>query len=1043
MGTVEKNKKLAFVAADIHDDYYSGFSSLLKQSVAKGLRELIVPQEVLYEMHQETFLEGVKSMLSSASQSIKVTSEDPGAIDLLLKELGSDSKWNKFFIKDADTSCHSTTRKQFLSNCYDKLKAEIQNNHDDGKPFEVSGNNIATDKVNDICSCMNQKDRHGHLTLKFDADTCADAVRHILEKGVQRSWILKCKAPVNLAAMVDNMTNGWALDCSPDSTKETTVVFFPKDDREGLYEQMLKIFKRIFSESDEDTYLVPERYWRLGIKPILEAADDPSYKISHLDFVGDPNKKLLDLLRNELKEFCETAQDGRPGAWDIRVFGSYRAIDKLNWYETDLTKDCTEDGRKRILQLNKKQNEIDKYNKDENPYCAEITMPSAETFFSSKIVGEKKQDEAIGRSDSSLDKLSIGNALRYLNLPASGYCKLFILDQQPTEKGELVNAVKQVLTNPTGRTGWIAVFKNPVVKETDTQKLVALNGAEGVKRYVIPCGDRCLLFVNETMYELWKGKLQQAVELTVTKDLTEQTDGFLPILFAASTPSSKTTKLIIPGDVDPFEGGSDWRLSHNPFCYLIDFGGGRTGWDIVFEGRTKDPYDGNYYSKYARIGKVCGVALYDEEEFRQKGKSCMRFLPREEADERIFDKSKFKGNLSEESEYREKVKFESNWWKDCTRVPLDRVLKWVEKNAKCDCTVKIEVEDAELFLKDFEKFLSKAGKSAYKWELRIDVTDEKCNGKTFIESVQKLNKPAFRYGVEIEKRKEDGKEFIFVTVKQKEWHDRVEDSGTLTLTKEDVTKRNLFGILSDVLAINRDKKSTVKIKNLSLPFKPTLYAKPSLGADEDPTFQLRDALAILLGREDFGFESLTLTSAEGLDPNAFEKALNETLKARNINRLISVSPEGVITFKKHNMPMPAFESQDQAITTSFDNKNKGVEQSMLTLKWTDEWTKWFEDPTTDFGTFIEALAEHPEIRCVDFSLMPKDGVGHKKYLTENAVNKLLKVNGVYFVCRYMPDNTAGSLKDWGKWGQSYGLSFVKKASGLIATWRSYGKKITV
>jgi len=566
----------------------------------------------------------------------------------------------------------------------------------------------------------------------------------------------------------------------------------------------------------------------------------------------------------------------------------------------------------------------------------------------------------------------------------------------------LAEAVKPVLTNPAGRTGWIAVFEHSVIKEANAQALLALNNTEGVKRYVIPCGDRCLLFVNKAMYDLWNGELQQAEELTVTKNLTEQTDGFLPILFAASTPSSKTTKLIIPGDVNPFKGGSDCYLAHNPFCYLIDFGSGRTSWDIVFEGRTKDPYDENY-SKCARIGKVCGAALYDDEEFRQKGKSCMRFLPREKAAERIFDKSKFKKNLSKESDYTETVKFESNWWEDCSRVQLDQVLKWVEKNAKCDCTVEIEVKDAKLFLEDFEKFLSKAGKSAYKWELRIDVTDEECNGKTFIESVKKLNKPAFRYGVEIEERKEGGKKFIFVTVKQKEWHDRVEDSGTLTLTEKDVAGENLFGILRDVLAINRDGKSATKIMNLSLPFNPALYEDgwkgTPLGADKDPTFRLRDALAILLGRKDFDFETLTLTSTEGLDLNTFEKTLNETLKARNINRRISVSHEGVITFKKH-MQMPAFESQVQTIITSYDNKDEAVNKSIRVLKWTDEWTKWFEDPTTDFGTFIEALAEHPEIRCVNFSFMPQDSTGHKKYLTKDAVRQLLKVNDVYFVCRY-------------------------------------------
>ena len=140
------------------------------------------------------------------------------------------------------------------------------------------------------------------------------------------------------------------------------------------------------------------------------------------------------------------------------------------------------------------------------------------------------------------------------------------------------------------------------------------------------------------------------------------------------------------------------------------------------------------------------------------------------------------------------------------------------------------------------------------------------------------------------------------------------------------------------------------------------------------------------------------------------------------------------------MSMPEFESEKQKITTSYNNENKAVKKSVFTLKWTDEWTKWFEEPTTDFGTFIEALAEHPEIRCIDFSHMPKDSVGHKKYLTENAAKQLLKVNDVYFVCRYMPENTAGSLDDWEKLGQAFNLSFVKKQSGDIATWRYFGDK---
>lgn len=169
--------------------------------------------------------------------------------------------------------------------------------------------------------------------------------------------------------------------------------------------------------------------------------------------------------------------------------------------DKSLRKDCTADDRKRILQFKTEKNET--FEKYKEPYYAEITMPSAETFFSSKIVGKNKNsNHAIGRSDSSLDGLSIGNVLRYLNLPESDYCKLFILNQKPTREGELAEAVKSVLANPKGRTGWIAVFEHSVIKETGAQALIALNNDTGVQRYIIPCGDRCLLFVNKAMYNL-------------------------------------------------------------------------------------------------------------------------------------------------------------------------------------------------------------------------------------------------------------------------------------------------------------------------------------------------------------------------------------------------------------------------------------------------------------------------------------------------------------------------------------------------------------
>ena len=42
--------------------------------------------------------------------------------------------------------------------------------------------------------------------------------------------------------------------------------------------------------------------------------------------------------------------------------------------------------------------------------------------------------------------------------------------------------------------------------------------------------------------------------------------------------------------------------------------------------------------------------------------------------------------------------------------------------------------------------------------------------------------------------------------------------------------------------------------------------------------------------------------------------------------------------------------------------------------------------------------------------MAKDSDGHKKYLTEDAVKQLLKVNDVIFICRYMPKGKKGTLK---------------------------------
>lgn len=417
LDTVKKTGKLAFVAADIVGTRdRESLSKALQKAARNGLKELIVPKEALFDFYRETFLKAVNDMvlLVPKNRSVKVTSEDPGVIDLLLEKLGNDNVRNDFFIKDTATSCHSTRREQFLADCYDKLKDEIRKNHDN-KVFEVSGHNLAADKVNDICSYMNQDNRHGHLCLNFDQQTCADAVKHILKEGVKRSWILKCKASFSLDDMVNEMTNGWALNCSPSSKTETDVLFFPKNAEDALHKKMFEIFKHEFSEAD-DAYFISEQYWRLGIKPILEAVDDPESKISHLDFVvhKKEDEDLLELLSDEFKTFCKTTRAGRPGAWDIRVFSASRC-GKFDEFQNSLGKNRLADDRKRILTCIQEKNTIFKQYKES--FYAEITMPSAEAFFSSEIVQKKEPNEAIGRSDSRLNGLSIGNALRYPNLP--------------------------------------------------------------------------------------------------------------------------------------------------------------------------------------------------------------------------------------------------------------------------------------------------------------------------------------------------------------------------------------------------------------------------------------------------------------------------------------------------------------------------------------------------------------------------------------------------------------------------------------------------
>ena len=472
-------------------------------------------------------------------------------------------------------------------------------------------------------------------------------------------------------------------------------------------------------------------------------------------------------------------------------------------------------------------------------------------------------------------------------------------------------------------------------------------------------------------------------------------------------------------------------IGWKPFKSVINDGGWRTSWKIVLEGKPDSYFFSNF--KDGITGEVC-----DARTFRSGERCTLKFLTLGEGAKLIFGKSQVKREIDN----GRNCYIYPDWSQPDTRVPLGMVLEYVEEQTpKGKDVLKIEIKYNEALIEDLKEFLPKAQKPNRPWEIQVNIgkyEDEDLTATLFADKVNKLNQTVLRYKINA---KASNDRSVSVTLKKKELSERVERC-SLTLSERDVARKTLSEVLNDVGAVNRD----TKVKHLSLPFKPALYGdewkNTSLSANKDPTFMVREAVASLLRRDDFkDLKELRLTSMEGLKPEAFQRNVNKMLKTRNIDRLVSVSPEGVITFKKYNhihMTMPAFESKDRDITTSYDNEDKAVERSMLTLKWTDKWTKWFKDPTTDFVEFIEALAEHPEIRCVDFSLMSKDSVGHQKYLTEDAVKQLLKVNNVYFICRYMPNKKAGSSKDWKTWITQYNLSFVKHKDGKPAWFFWYG-----
>ena len=277
---------------------------------------------------------------------------------------------------------------------------------------------------------------------------------------------------------------------------------------------------------------------------------------------------------------------------------------------------------------------------------------------------------------------------------------------------------------------------------------------------------------------------------------------------------------------------------------------------------------------------------------------------------------------------------------------------------------------------------------------------------------------------------------------------------TLTLTEKDVAEEGSLWLTFERLKDMKMGKGTkngkdnktnqmknVKFpKNVVLPFGPKLYETAwNSGSPEE---RLAEAIARLLvknGLTDFPLK-LDWKLPEGKKAAVYvkdiEDAINKELKSINVQNRVDVSADGTVTFNVAGVikpKMPEFETITAKTVTSCDNKGKLQYTFVYILKWTEEWTKWFANPNTDFGEFIEALAEHPEIDCVDFSCMPEDSAGHKKYLTEDAVKQLLKTYDVLFICRYMPNDVTGSLGDWITWGKSCNLSFIKYNDGKVAT----------
>ena len=126
--------------------------------------------------------------------------------------------------------------------------------------YTVSTLDADQETLENLCKELNKSNAKGNLSATgFSAETAQAIVENILKEGVKRTWVLKCNAVLYVGDMVSNMTDGWALNMSPNSKTETYVMFFPKNAEDALHKKMFELFKRIFS-GKEDAYPISKQY---------------------------------------------------------------------------------------------------------------------------------------------------------------------------------------------------------------------------------------------------------------------------------------------------------------------------------------------------------------------------------------------------------------------------------------------------------------------------------------------------------------------------------------------------------------------------------------------------------------------------------------------------------------------------------------------------------------------------------------------------------------------------------------------------------------